>query len=58
MNMDFSKTSGSRPALERGIGILLKYDERPPRSKRNEQFMNLLAAHHGQVTGSHDSSFS
>jgi hypothetical protein len=26
MNMEFSKTSGSRPELDRGIGIILKYD--------------------------------
>ena len=40
MNMDVSKPPVKEPAPERGIGILLKYDDRPPRSKRNEQFMN------------------
>jgi hypothetical protein len=26
MNMEFSQTSGSKPELDRGTGIILKYD--------------------------------
>jgi hypothetical protein len=38
MNMKFSQTSGSRPELDRGTGIMLKYDG----ETANGQAVNLV----------------
>jgi hypothetical protein len=36
MNMEFSKTSGSRPELDRGVGIILRYDGETAKEKAQQ----------------------
>jgi hypothetical protein len=36
MNMEFSKTSGSRPELDRGVRIILRYDGETAKGKAKQ----------------------
>jgi hypothetical protein len=36
MNMEFSKTSGSRPELDRGVRIILRYDGETAKGKEKQ----------------------
>jgi hypothetical protein len=50
MNMEFSQTSGSKPELDRGTGIILKYDGETANGQAVSlvrEFLRMAAARNG-----------
>jgi hypothetical protein len=53
MNMEFSQTSGSKPELDRGTGIILKYDAETANGQAVSlvrEFLGMAAARKFPVT--------